>query len=177
MGEGRIRNGSRRRAMRGAVPIAELVADAIGDVCRRRGFAGAEILTWWPEIVGAERARTCEPERILWPRRDADPDIAGERATLVLRTTGSQALFVQQDAPRIIEQVNIFLGYPAIGRIKIVQRPIIRAERPQRRKIGKLPEPVEAALKARLKAIENDELRAGLARLGRAVLAGRMTEN
>ncbi len=180
MGDNRAKAPSQpsgKKKRRGPVSVADLVPGAIGDLCRRRGFAGAELITWWAEIVGAERALQCEPDGILWPRRIDDPDAGQEAATLVLRVAGAHALFVQQDAPRIIERVNIFLGYPAIGRIKILQRPIVRSAPKQRRKIEPLAAADEAALAEKLRAIDDDDLRAALTRLGRAVRAEHLTKS
>ena len=41
-------------------------------VFARYGFAHAELLRRWPEIVGSEMAQWCEPERIKYPRKSGD---------------------------------------------------------------------------------------------------------
>ncbi len=158
---------------RGAVPLADLVSPILSPVCRQRGFATADLVAWWPEIVGAALARVTQPESLNWPRAIADPDAAREPATLVLRVAGAHALAVQQQSALIVEKLNAFLGYPAIGRLRIVQRPLA----PSRER--KVPAPPvldadrEAALQARLGAVDDAGLREALARLGRGVLADR----
>ncbi|HOV02988.1 MAG TPA: DUF721 domain-containing protein, partial [Kaistiaceae bacterium] len=89
------------------------------------------------------------------------------------RVAGAHALAVQQQSALIVEKLNAFLGYPAIGRLRIVQRPLA----PSRER--KVPAPPvldadrEAALQARLGAVDDAGLREALARLGRGVLADR----
>ena len=47
-----------------------------------------------------------------------------EPATLVIACEGFAALHVQHETGEIIGRVNAFLGFNAIGRIRIVQKPV-----------------------------------------------------
>jgi hypothetical protein len=70
----------------------------------------------------------------------------------------------------LIERVNILFGFPAIDRVKIVQKPV-RSTRTASPRPGKL-EPAQAArLDALVAPVENDRLRAALLKLGRGVMA------
>jgi hypothetical protein len=146
-------------------PLSQLVGKTIADAFARQGFASTGLVTHWPEIVGAEVAAHAEPMRMQWPRRvhEDDPD----PATLVLRVEGPVALEIQHLSRVIIERVNRFFGFRAVGRIAIRQAPLARRTAKRR------PAPPDAALVARLAAampeIADDGLRQALARLGAAV--------
>ena len=157
---------------RRAVPLADLIGDALTPSARKRGFASAAILTHWDSIVDAETALTALPERLIWPRRRAGDEEAGGGATLVVATNGASAMVLQHTAPLLIDRLNTFFGWRAVERLKIVQRPIPVREAPP-----PPPPPLsaedEAALAERLAALEDSPLKVALERLGRAVLSAR----
>ena len=51
-----------------AKPLRDLVGKVVGETFTRQGFASAELVTRWPEIVGAEIAAHSEPIKIQWTR-------------------------------------------------------------------------------------------------------------
>lgn len=153
-------------------PIADLIGDIVDPVCRKRGFTAADIVAWWPDIVGAQYANCSAPDRISWPKQKNDTVEAFEPATLHVRVTGSHALFFQHDGPQIIERVNAMFGYKAIGRLRLIQRPVDVPLAPTRPKAPHLPADAEAALQDDLSTIEDPGLQAALTRLGRGVKAG-----
>lgn len=148
-----------------AKPLSQLVGKTIADAFARQGFASTGLVTHWDEIVGAEIAAHAEPLRMNWPRRvhEDDPD----PATLVLRVEGPVALEIQHLSGVIIERVNRFFGFRAVGRIAIRQAPLTRRGAKPR------PAPPDPAAIARLAegmtGIADDKLRAALARLGAVV--------
>lgn len=149
-------------------PIADLVGGAIDQACRRRGFASSELVTLWPELVGAEIAAGCRPEKLVWPRRreggDSDP------ATLIVSSDGPTALVLTHAGPQLVERLNAFLGWKAIGRIRIEQtfRPPPPSRPARRSALG----PAEtAAVRRSAAGIAEGSLRDAVERLGRAVLS------
>ena len=145
--------------------MGQLVGKTIADALARQGFASTGVVTHWPEIVGAEIADHAEPMRMIWPRRvhEDDPD----PATLVLRVEGPVALEIQHLSGVIIEKVNRFFGFRAVGRIQIRQAPLARREK---KKAPPAPDPeVVARLAAGLGDIADEALRDALARLGASV--------
>jgi len=146
-------------------PLSQLVGKTIADALARQGFASTGVVTHWPEIVGAEIADHAEPMRMIWPRRvhEDDPD----PATLVLRVEGPVALEIQHLSGVIIEKVNRFFGFRAVGRIQIRQAPLARREK---KKPPPAPDPeVVARLAAGMGDIADEALRDALARLGASV--------
>jgi hypothetical protein len=145
-------------------PLRELVGKVVGDAFARQGFASAELVTRWEDIVGAEIAAHSEPIKLNWPRRgDGDEREAG---TLVLRVEGPAAIEIQHLATLICERVNRFLGWRAVGRLAYRQAPLRRRESRAKRS-------ADPALAARfaeqLSDIDDDALKEALARLGAAV--------
>jgi hypothetical protein len=144
--------------------FSELLGATLNDVMKAQGFASTEIISRWPDIVGPEIAAHSEPLRINWPRVAGEE--APEPAMLVLRVEGPAALEIQHLSAVILERVNRFFGWQAIGRIAIRQAPVRRRERPTRRE----PDPAVAARIAEtLPEVESEDLRQALARLGAAI--------
>ena len=147
-----------------ARPLADVVRKALSDAFPKQGFAATELLTRWPEIVGPEIAAHSEPEKIRWPRPvgDAAPD----PGTLMLRVEGPTAVEIQHLSGVILERVNRFFGWQAVGDLRLRQAPL-----PRRTK-AKPPVPdveEQARIAATLTEIADDKLRAALARLGAAI--------
>jgi hypothetical protein len=148
--------------------LAELTAEFMADAFKKQGFARTELVTRWKEIAGAEIAACAEPIKLQWPRTKAGDD--PEPATLVLRVEGPAALEIQHQTGVIIERVNRFFGWPAVGRIALRQAPL---SRPKVRRALPKEDPAETAkVAATLTGIADDELRMALARLGAAVKRG-----
>lgn len=162
------RGGNNRK--RGPVALAELVGKALDPVTARRGFARAELISGWAEIVGTRYADCSRPEKIIWPRGAAND---GERGILVVRIDGPRALLFQHEADQVVERVNAFVGQGAIGRIKIVQGTVESRKEPQSSVPESLAPQDETNLTTTLAEIENDNLRSALDRLGRAIFGSR----
>jgi len=146
-------------------PLSELLGAILSDALKSQGFASAEIITRWPDIVGTEIAVHSEPIKINWPR--AAGNEPPEPATLVLRVEGPVAIEIQHLSAVILERVNRFFGWQAIGRIVLRQAPLRRREpaKPP-------PEPdaeIVAGIAEGMPEIEDEDLRQALARLGAAI--------
>ena len=145
-------------------PLSELLSTTLGDAFKAQGFASTEIISRWADIVGPEIAAHSEPLKISWPRPVGDE--APEPATLVLRVEGPAALEIQHLAAVILERVNRFFGWQAIGRIALRQAPLRHRGRPPARK----PDAAAAARIAEaLPDIKDEDLRQALGRLGAAI--------
>ena len=146
-------------------PLADLVASCVASAFERQGFTSCEIVTHWDEIVGPEVAAHAEPIRMQWIR-NRDPD-ESPPATLVLRVEGPAAIEIQHMSAVIIERVNRYLGWQAVGALALRQAPLMRrGGKPPRPKID---EGSAAAIAAQMTGIADDGLRAALGRLGAAI--------
>lgn len=146
-------------------PLSEFTAATLSEGLKQQGFASTELIARWAEIAGREIATHSEPMKINWPRTATDE--APQPATLVLRVEGPAALEIQHLTSLILERVNRFFGWQAIGRIALRQAPLRRRETPSP------PPPPDPAATARLAetmpAIEDEDLRQALARLGASI--------
>jgi len=148
-----------------AKPLSVLLSDVFSDAFAKQGFAARELVTRWPEIVGPEVAAHSEPLKIQWPRPVEGQ--AQEPATLVLRVEGPMALEIQHASDVILERVNRFFGWSAVGRLALRQAPLARRDRPAP---SRAPDATSVAKVAEtLSSVEDEELRAALARLGASI--------
>jgi len=147
-----------------AKPLRDLLSKVVGETFTRRGFASAELVTRWTEIVGVEIAAHSEPIKIQWTR-PADGE-ARQPGTLILRVEGPAAIEIQHLANVICERVNRFLGWRAVERIALRQAPLRNA---LRQPVPTTDPAAAARIAASLPEIADDELRQALARLGAAV--------
>jgi hypothetical protein len=144
-----------------AKPIAELIAGTLDPIARKRGLARAELLSWWPDIVGPAYAGRTAPERIRWPRD-------GTAATLVVRCDPALSLQLAHEKDRVRERLNAFFGYPAVGAVKIVAHRIGAA--PEKEAKPSAERKISPATEDRLNRVEGP-LKDSLRALARGILA------
>jgi hypothetical protein len=148
-----------------AKPLSVLLSKVFSDAYAKQGFAARELVTRWAEIIGPDLSAHCEPLKMQWPRPVEGQAV--EPATLVLRVEGPMALEIQHASDVILERVNRFFGWSAVGRLALRQGPLSRKSRPRPSPVPDASE-VEQIAKT-LSSVEDDELRAALARLGAAI--------
>jgi hypothetical protein len=145
-------------------PLKDLLHKTLRDAFAKQGFASTEVVTRWAEIVGAEIATHSEPEKIQWSRPvDGQPP---EPGVLVLRVEGPTAVEIQHLSGVVLERVNRFFGWQAVGGLRLRQAPLGRKTRIP------LPAPdreAAARIATELTDIRDDSLRDALARLGAAI--------
>jgi hypothetical protein len=150
-------------------PLSEFLGATLGGVLKEQGFASTEIIARWADIVGTEIAAHSEPMKINWPRvvNDTGDNDQSEPATLVLRVEGPMALEIQHLSAVILERVNRFFGWQAIGRITLRQAPL---HRKVPKKPPAPPDPaVTASIAATMPEVEDEALKQALARLGASI--------
>jgi hypothetical protein len=148
-----------------AKPLSVLLGGVFSDAYAKQGFASRELVTRWAEIAGSEVATHSEPLKIQWPRPvEGQPQ---EPATLVLRVDGPMALEIQHASDVILERVNRFLGWNAVGRLALRQAPLSR--RKPRPAAKALDAANVAKVEATLSSVQDQDLRAALARLGASI--------
>ncbi len=146
--------------------------------CRKRGFTSFDIVASWPDIVGERYAERVQPDKLVWPRspvksdpEKSDPDKTPEPATLVVHTDGATALLLSHETSQVIERINTFYGWAAIGRIKILQRPVLVKTPEKRKALPPLTRNEQERLDEQLQGVENERLRDALRKLGAQVIA------
>ncbi|MXP10072.1 DUF721 domain-containing protein [Pseudoblastomonas halimionae] len=162
--KGKSKAGKRYERPRGmgARRLGELVPDIGRAAFRKFGFVQSSIVTRWPEIVGAQHARTCQPERIRFARGRKDG------GTLELVVLPAHAPMIQHVTPEIVERVNRFFGYNAVAQVKLRQGAV---KAPERKAPAAPPslKPIPVELGDSLRDIGDPELRAVLEGLARGL--------
>lgn len=158
---------AQRKSTNGPVAAARLFGKVLSPALRRRGFAETEVVERWREIIGDDLAGVCVPEKLSFARNQA----AG--GTLHLRAAGAAGLRLQHLMPQIIDRVNSFYGYRAVGRVRLLQAPLPPEPRPLHRRPPSRPVSDEERreLAAMTADVSNDRLRHALRGLGEAMAA------
>ena len=104
------------------------VGRAVSGLAKRaldkRGFVDASIVNEWPTIAGTLIGGNSLPEKISFPRDRKKP------GTLHLRLeNGALSTEVMHFEPVLLERLNRFFGFRAVGRIKIIQGPLPKDEK------------------------------------------------
>ena len=156
-GAGEMRRGGGLRR------LPDLLSHLLDPTARRRGLAEAKLLTEWPTIVGPGLAAKCQPIRL---NKNADR----QGGVLVLHVVGAAALEVQHSEPQILERINSFFGYPAVGRLRLIQAPPARSNpRPVPPAGRSVSDAEEIELARVVRDIRDPGLRAALQGLGRTL--------
>jgi hypothetical protein len=150
---------------RQARSLSELTSGVFADAFKKQGFASTELVTRWADIIGPEIAAHSQPLKVQW-RRGAEGETP-EPATLVLRVEGPMALEIQHSSSVILERVNRFFGWQAVGKLAFRQAPLTR--RPAKRRPPKPDAETTARVAATLTDVSDDKLKTALARLGAVV--------
>ncbi|HEX2554029.1 MAG TPA: DciA family protein [Microvirga sp.] len=158
--------------MRKPRPLADLLDACLGPALRAQGFAAADVILAWPDIVGARLAAFTQPVKLEWKRKGSgrDPGARPDPATLVVRVESAFALEMQHLAPQVVERVNAHYGWRCVGKLVLKQGPV-RRFREERSPPRALSAAERARVDAALAPVGEDRLRDALGRLGQAVLA------
>src|SRR5215217_3035338 len=161
-----------KRPFGNPVPVSDLATEILDPVLRKRAGMSIGLVQSWEEIAGPRLAGRSRPEKIQWPRRMHEDD-PFEPAVLVIACEGMAALHLQHETGEIINRVNAFLGFNAIGRIRIVQKPVLRDKARPKPTPRALTSVEKAKLSDTVGKIEDEGLRASLERLGATILGQR----
>lgn len=160
------RNGKGTRAHRPR-QVGELVSRVLDPVLEKRTGISASLLHGWDDIIGARLAGATRPHKVQWPRRASEDD-PFEPATLTIAADPSVAFVLQHETTEVMARVNAFLGFAAIARIRIVQKPVGQPSA-ARKQAGPLGEQARTRIDNAVEPIEDDDLREALERLGENV--------
>jgi hypothetical protein len=152
--------------------IGGSIRDLLDPLMAKRANVDLSLALAWQQVAGEKLSGRTQPLHIQWPQR-ISPDDAFKPGTLVVAAEGSVALDLQYSSGELVERINRFFGYPAVSRIRIEQKPVMRFKEKQKRAEPVLNAEEKAGLDASLSRIEDEGLRDTLFRLGTHVLAGK----
>lgn len=146
---------------------SNIISKILDPVLAKRAGVSVALMNAWPEIVGEDLAITSAPQKVNWPKRVAEDDTF-KPGTLVVAAEGMAALHLQHQTGQVIERVNIFMGYNAVARIKLVQKPV-ETKKPKKRQ-----RPLTQGQKRRVDGlaedIEDTALRESIKRFGESIM-------
>lgn len=160
---------------RGPRPLSDLVSDLVDPIVSKKAGMTSGLLSAWPEIAGLRLQEGCRPEKLLWPPRRFEND-PFDAATLVVACEGAFVLRLQHESRELIGRVNAYFGYPAVTRLKIVQRPIQPMRASRKVPIKPLTPRDRTTISQATARIENPRLRSALERFGETVLGRNAAE-
>ena len=153
----------------GATALADFLPDLLDPVLQKQAGYNLALLGAWDDIVGPDLAGQTTPMKVSWPKHVSRSD-RFEPATLTIACAPAAAFRIQHESDALIARVNGFLGYGAIGRVRIVQRAGPLPAKKSAIRPG--PSDEEVAQSRRLAGnVEDEDLREALARLGASVKA------
>jgi len=153
--------------------IAKTVNPLAQQLLGEQGLLIADLLSDWQNIVGKELSRFTLPRRLVFRKNE---QINGTLE--ILTANGAVALETQQRTPQIIEKINVYFGYSAVTKIKMIQNSIpenfaIPKNTFENVKKNLVSADEEIYITSVVEKINNNSLRHRLADLGRAVLSNR----
>lgn len=149
---------------RQTLPVSRLLQKLLTPAARRHGFAETAVLADWPEIVGVDMAKRCQPLKITRQRGKNEP------GTLVIQASPIMALELQHASPQIIDRINTYFGFRAIHRLRLIASGV--RQPPPTRSKPQLPLSASQRdfIHETAAGIEAEPLRKALAALGAAVM-------
>ena len=98
--------------LKNAHPVLFKVAEA---ALKKRGFPNADVIMEWPKIVGPDLAKVTHPKSLSFPAHSR------REGTLTVIAGGAFALNLDMMRLLVLERVNLYFGYTAVTRLRIVQ--------------------------------------------------------
>ncbi len=151
----------KRRTFEGLERLTMEIKHITQPILGQRGFAGTDILSYWDDIVGEHLAKGIRPEKLTFEKENRT------NGTLHVKSAGGAfAILFEHQKHKVMERINFFFGYPAVGKIKISQGKIsFKMPPPVMPKKFVTPQQVDE-LKAKVAPIEDETLREMVYQLG-----------
>ena len=175
---GRMRgqeNSQRPRRLKKPASMRQIggsIRDLLDPLMAKRANVDLSLALAWQQVAGEKLHGRTQPLHIQWPQR-LSPDDQFKPGTLVVAAEGSVALDLQYTSGELIERINRFFGYPAVSKIRIEQKPVMRFREKQKRVEPVLMPEERAGLEASLSGIEDEGLRDDAVPAGAHVMAAR----
>ena len=149
----------------GPMPLSKQLNALTKNLVGKRGFANADLLLHWSDVIGEDLAKGVKPDKITYPKNTR------ENAILHVRVgAGSFAVVIEHQKKVLLDRINTFLGFNAISDIKIKQDLIeIESEKENKQKERILTIEEEKQLSEKLKDIKEDDLKKKLHEIGKLI--------
>jgi hypothetical protein len=152
-------------------PLGRMVSGLTRKALDKRGFVDAAIVTEWPSIAGELIGAHSLPDRIRFPRDRSQPG-----TLYLILENGALATEVIHFQPVLLERINRFFGFRAVGDIKIIHGPLPKPRGDKRPPLPALRPERRAEIEQNLADVGDDDLRDALTRLGEHVARRRAAD-
>lgn len=146
------------------------------NILGRKGFVEIDIIANWGEIVGEELADYTVPQQIEFKR--------GLKANGTLKVevpSGAFALELQHREKIVLEKINAYFGYNAVGALRIIQNSSLKIDKndkynQDRKQKTIVSQEEENYIKDLSEDIKNSKLKEVLIKLGHSVITNNKDE-
>jgi len=144
-------------------PIGTDVRKIAKPVLGKKGFFEIDIIANWHELAGEKIAAFATPLKLTFPK--------GKNAEAVLHISvagGAFATELSHKKPSLLEKINTFFGYSAVGDIKIIQdsfSPKKERKKDSSSQAPKSKKDVSLELQNIISEVGDDDLQSALKRL------------
>ena len=147
-------------------PISDIIHPITNKAFKKKGFLQGEIISKWSQIVGESLAKKTQPKRI----RFASQSSSALTTKLIIQVDIGCAPIIQHQQKEILDKLNTYFGYLAIGKLQIIQAPIMLEN--QTIKVTKvtLTKKDKESLDNSIKNIQSSELSEALKNLGKQLI-------
>lgn len=157
----------------GSKKLNEVVHGLTSKVYGKYGFLNGTIVQDWQKIVGADYANSIFPEKITFPARKRNHGVLTVKAS-----SHSTALIFQHIHAYVIDRINMYYGYRAIDKIKVIVGKVhIPAQEVQEIKKINISKTEENTIEKLVENIDNKELKESLKNLGRRIFSKNIENN
>jgi hypothetical protein len=143
------------------------IATALPRITRktlgRRGLAEGSLVTDWATVVGPLIAERSLPLRLKFAGAERSD------GTLHVRVSGALALELQHLEPQVLERINGYFGYRAVGRLRIHQGPVPAGRGAPQTPRNALAPQIDVEIGTLVSTVDDDDLRRALHELGRSL--------
>ena len=108
---------------RGLRPLGTTVSCILEPLWARQDTLLISLIRAWPTLIEATLAQKSAPERLIFPPEQGVKKT--QHGTLSLRIQSGTALEFQYQLPALIQRINSYFGYQAIGRIVLKQGKVL----------------------------------------------------
>ena len=146
-------------------PISQRLNILLQPLLKKRGFITTQIITQWRLIIGERLADLTCPLRVSYIKMQDSNDEIGVLEILVHTPLVTE---LQHREPMLLQRINSFCGFNAIGKLKLKHGEISKIISPKRLEI-ELPNDINQEIESMVIGINNSQLSDNLIALGKSI--------
>lgn len=155
----------------GLTPLSEGMSPFVKKLLGKKGLIEMELIADWKNIVGEETATYTVPQKI-----DFKKDSRYNGVLHIAVPNGAFAIEIGQQKPVILEKINTYFGYQAVGNLKIMINDVFfksafeTAKHDDKQQKNLVSQTQKSYIDQLTEGVNNPELKARLQKLGESIL-------